>query len=195
MTRQFFIIYPSELVRLGISSLLKTYYNYEIFQYESFDTINLSSFENDAERLILLDVKFVIDNVIPSKLKSKENTKFICISLEKNSTSYHSCHETIGINASRNDIIAHIDGFFKKSSITADAPENRVLSVRETEVLKYIAMGKSNKDIADILYISTHTIISHRKNLIEKLGIKSVSGLTVYAILNNIVDISEISNI
>jgi DNA-binding CsgD family transcriptional regulator len=54
-------------------------------------------------------------------------------------------------------------------------------------------MGYASKDIADKLNISTHTVITHRKNITEKLGIKSIPGLTVYAILNKIIDTEELS--
>jgi DNA-binding CsgD family transcriptional regulator len=55
-------------------------------------------------------------------------------------------------------------------------------------------MGYTNKAIAEKLFISAHTVISHRKNITEKLGIKSIPGLTVYAIIQNIVNTSEIAS-
>ncbi len=58
------------------------------------------------------------------------------------------------------------------------------LSNREIEVLKLIAQGFINKEIADKLNISLNTVLSHRKNIISKLGIKTVSGLTFYSIAN-----------
>lgn len=67
------------------------------------------------------------------------------------------------------------------------------LTERETEVLKLVSLGNASKEIADKLNISTHTVITHRKNITEKLGIKSISGLTVYAILNKIIDTDELS--
>lgn len=67
------------------------------------------------------------------------------------------------------------------------------LSPREKLVLKQVALGMTNKEIADTLFISTHTVISHRKNITKKLGIKTVSGLTVYAILNKLVGIEDVS--
>jgi DNA-binding CsgD family transcriptional regulator len=67
------------------------------------------------------------------------------------------------------------------------------LTRRETEVLKLLCKGHSNKEIADQLFVSTHTVISHRKNISEKTGIKSASGLTMYAILKKIVDMSDIN--
>ena len=66
------------------------------------------------------------------------------------------------------------------------------LSNRETDVLICVAKGMTNKDISDMLNISVHTVITHRKNIVRKTGIKSVSGLTVYALLNNLVEESEI---
>ena len=53
-------------------------------------------------------------------------------------------------------------------------------------------MGYANKEIAEKLFISIHTVISHRKNITDKLGIKSISGLTVYAILNKLIDTENI---
>jgi len=65
------------------------------------------------------------------------------------------------------------------------------LSEREVEILKDVALGLSNKEIADKHFISPHTVITHRKNITRKLGIKTVSGLTIYAILNRIIGIEE----
>ena len=58
------------------------------------------------------------------------------------------------------------------------------LSPRETEVLRLVAKGLMNKEIADRLNISINTVLSHRKNLTAKLGIKTVSGLSFYAMMN-----------
>lgn len=66
------------------------------------------------------------------------------------------------------------------------------LSDREIDVLKSLSKGLSNKEIADTLNISIHTVISHRKNLTQKTGIKSQSGLTIYAISNNIINLDNI---
>ena len=67
------------------------------------------------------------------------------------------------------------------------------LSERERDVLILVAKGKPNKEIADELNISIHTVMSHRKNITHKTGIKSVAGLTVYALLNNLLDQNDVT--
>ena len=76
-------------------------------------------------------------------------------------------------------------------SATATSAEYE-LSNRETAVLVLVAKGLTNKEIADQLNVSPHTVMSHRKNIVHKTGIKSVAGLTVYAMLHNLIDESAL---
>lgn len=73
---------------------------------------------------------------------------------------------------------------------TSDANED--LSEREREILVAVAKGMMNKEIATLYNLSIHTVISHRKNISRKTGIKSVSGFVVYALFNNLLEQSEI---
>lgn len=70
--------------------------------------------------------------------------------------------------------------------------EQEELSSREIDVLIQIVKGLSNKEIADVLCLSTHTVMSHRKNIVRKLNIHSTAGLTIYAIVNGIVNLDNI---
>lgn len=70
--------------------------------------------------------------------------------------------------------------------------ETEELSDREKDVLIQVVRGLSNKEIADVLCISMHTVISHRKNIARKLNIHSTAGLTIYAIVNRLVDINTL---
>lgn len=70
---------------------------------------------------------------------------------------------------------------------------DRELTERELNVLKLVASGKTNKEIAEELFLSPHTVITHRKNITRKLGIYTVSGLTVYALINKLINPSEVS--
>ena len=69
-----------------------------------------------------------------------------------------------------------------------DETSASLLSQREIEVLRLVASGMINKQIADTLNISINTVLTHRKNITAKLGIKSVSGLSFYAMMNGIID-------
>ena len=71
-------------------------------------------------------------------------------------------------------------------------PEGEELSVREKDILVCVAKGMLNKEIADLYNISIYTVITHRKNITRKTGIKTVAGLTVYALLNNLIDINSV---
>lgn len=68
-----------------------------------------------------------------------------------------------------------------------------VLSDREKDIIKCVAKGMSNKEIADKLYLSIHTVTTHRRNITAKLQIHSPAGLTIYAIINNLIDIAEVN--
>ena len=70
--------------------------------------------------------------------------------------------------------------------------QQKILTDREIEVMSLIAQGLINKEIADKLNIGLSTVITHRKNIMDKLGMKSVSALTIYAVMHGYVDINKI---
>ncbi len=100
--------------------------------------------------------------------------------------------DVIEINDSKQKVVTKIFNLLSDNKLTQEKPESIELSNRETDVLVALVKGMTNKEISDKLFISIHTVITHRKNIIRKTGIKSVSGLTVYALLNNLVDETEI---
>lgn len=73
--------------------------------------------------------------------------------------------------------------------------ESYELSAREKEILVCVAKGMLNKEIADRYNISIHTVITHRKNITRKTGIKTVAGLTVYALLNNLIEAGAVEDL
>lgn len=73
-----------------------------------------------------------------------------------------------------------------------ESEEKENLSSREKEIISHVVRGFTNQEIADKLFISVHTVMTHRKNIARKLQIHSATGLTIYAIVNKIVDLSEI---
>ena len=87
----------------------------------------------------------------------------------------------------QNDVSAKI------SSMINQTPNNdEQLSDREKDVIIALVQGMSNKEIADHLFISVNTVITHRRNIARKLQIHSPAGLTIYAIVNDLVDISTV---
>ncbi len=86
-------------------------------------------------------------------------------------------------------VINHLTGADAGEENSSQEP----LSERETEVLEQLVNGLSNKEIADKLNISIHTVISHRKNITQKTGIKSQAGLTIYALSNKIISMDNLS--
>ena len=81
--------------------------------------------------------------------------------------------------------------------LESDTPEYTagtmaILSDREKDIIKCVARGMSNKEIADKLYLSIHTVTTHRRNITAKLQIHSPAGLTIYAIVNGLVNLEEV---
>jgi len=66
------------------------------------------------------------------------------------------------------------------------------LTSREKEILICIVKGLTNKQIADTLHLSSHTVVSHRRNISSKLQIHSAAGLTIYAIVNKLIELNEV---
>ena len=95
-----------------------------------------------------------------------------------------------------NDSAFEINNLIKKNlniknTSNLQTSQNENLSDREIDVLKLVVNGNANKEIADKLNISINTVISHRKNISHKTGIKSVSGLTIYAVVNNYISVDN----
>ncbi len=103
---------------------------------------------------------------------------------------YQSYDAVLRINDSESKIEDVLSACLNKDASKSSDQEE--LSDREKEILISIVKGMSNKEIAEHHNISIHTVITHRRNIGRKLEIHSVSGLTIYAILNKLVDIKDI---
>lgn len=90
-------------------------------------------------------------------------------------------------------VLIPMAGRIRKGGIPSEEADEThdELSSREKEILVCVAKGMINKEIADKNNISVHTVITHRKNITRKTGIKTVAGLTVYALLGGLLDISD----
>lgn len=97
----------------------------------------------------------------------------------------------INISDSPETIKATVVNILTTTNEKQEQPQD-VLSDRETDVLKLLATGMSNKEIADKLNISINTVITHRKNISQKTGIKTVSGLTIYAVVKKLISLDNV---
>lgn len=99
---------------------------------------------------------------------------------------------TISAQAMEEELYRHLQDVFAQYEKIQDNSSEKELSPREVDVLKEVARGSTNKEIADELNISMNTVMSHRKNITAKLNIKTVSGLTFYALVNGIISGDEL---
>ena len=185
----YIVVHPYDIIRFGLTNVLK--------HVSESHVINVSKTEE------LLDYSPIIGNVmvlIPKDL-FHENEKFLQDVLfhcdfktfiwisEMPAQSYD---ETIlSVSDSRSILLHKLEKAWIKKDKHEENNDSTELSKREIEVLKLIVRGYTNKEIAEQLYLSIHTVISHRKNITEKTCIKTIPGLTMYAILKKIIDISE----
>ena len=88
-------------------------------------------------------------------------------------------------------IAAQISHLLHTDEEEADSGQD-LLSQREKEIITCVVKGMTNKAIADKLFLSVHTIITHRRNIARKLQIHSPAGLTIYAIVNKLVELEDI---
>ena len=79
------------------------------------------------------------------------------------------------------------------SNINGENEDEETLTERERQIVACVVRGLTNREVAEQLFISINTVLTHRRNISRKLDIHSVSGLTIYAIVNGIVQIDEVS--
>ena len=144
---------------------------------------------------------FVSMNVVlenkPFFLAQRKKTIVLTLSLDTMSqlSEFHS----LCINVPESELVRsllmleqHAHGHGQNLPPMPKALQQKILSDREIEVMSLIVQGFINKEIADKLNIGLSTVITHRKNIMDKLGFKSVSALTIYAVTHGYVDINTI---
>ena len=189
------IVETSHIIYEGISSIISnTGHSFNILQSENLNELQQLNLKTKTDLVIINPV--LIQNIIKDfQLIKKDfnNTNWIALAYTIAEPNIISLFDSIiYINDTPNKIISTI----QKLLLPQQHQDNQIqkqetLSERETDVLKLLVDGNANKEIADKLNISTNTVISHRKNISQKTGIKSVSGLTIYAVVNNIITIDN----
>lgn len=181
---------PSLIIRRGLISML---IDLDTISVDITDIDNLSNLKNDIEKynpdIVIINPNYLgfsnpKEIIIPNK-----GIKFIAL---ENSILLEDILKNYDAKISINDNITIIEdvlnNIYKKALVASDTE----LSTREKEIVAAIALGKSNKEIANELFISTHTVMTHRKNIASKLKIHNASGITIYAIVNKLIDINDV---
>ena len=101
--------------------------------------------------------------------------------------------EQISLYDTSEDLYKKIERLQALSIEVTVSEEQQSLSAREKEIVICVVKGMTNREIADKLFLSTHTVITHRRNIARKLQIRSASGLTVYAIVNKLVELNDVN--
>lgn len=195
MNRKIFIIHTSEIIRKGMNAILRSYFNTEIILLEKKE--ELKSFcELKGQDIVIIYESILSQKTVSfQQIQNNNRVKWITYinDHEKPVEPLPFCNFFITSKTSSSQLQKLVARCWDKSKKTTKNPNNEELTAREKDVLKLVALGHSNKAIAEKLFISIHTVISHRKNITDKTGIKSISGLTVYAILNNLIDTETIN--
>ena len=189
------IIDPNTLATIGLKSILQDIM--PIAQVEVFGSFTELQANNPEQYFHY----FVAMNIVLEHrtffLEKRNKTIVLTLGLD-NATTLSDFH-SLCINVPEKQLVksllaleqhAHANG--RNLPPINRQPQQNPLSDREIEVLSLVAQGHINKEIADMLNISLPTVVSHRKNITEKLGMKSISALTIYAVMHGYVDINRI---
>ena len=184
------IIEPSEIVYEGLSNLLlKSGKHFQLFRLNETDELVGLSMNNIVNFVIINPI--LIQNNLNEFIKLKHSyneIKWIALVYSFfDNRILNAFDDKISITDSIDIVYKKLDTIFYNLGKIDNRQE--YLTEREIDVLKELVKGFSNKEIADKLNISAHTVISHRKNIIEKTGIRTLPGLTIYAISKKIVSL------
>ena len=186
---------PSVIIRSGIVVAFKRIPGYRILPFEivSMDTL-LSVIRINKPDILVINPSFW-GNLDIAKLKEDAiYANFKCLALLHSAIDIKllkNYDDTISIYDSVEDLRVKLDKL-TDAPLEISVDESSTLSMREKEIVICVVKGQTNKEIAEELFLSTHTVISHRRNIARKLEIHSTAGLTIYAIVNKLVELDEI---
>jgi DNA-binding NarL/FixJ family response regulator len=189
------IIDPNTLSALGLKSLLQTAIPImTVDMYGSFTELEANHPDQYFHYFVAMNVMLEHKAFFLERRK-----KTIVLTLSLDTTSQPSEFHSLCINVPEAELVRslltleqHGHGHGKNLPPMPKSLQQRVLSDREIEVMSLIVRGYINKEIADKLNIGLSTVITHRKNIMDKLDMKSVSALTIYAVTHGYVDINSI---
>ena len=195
MSNRIIICEASEIITAGLYDIIQGIAGFDVVaRVDTPEQLSEKILSTDANMLVINpNLLGFTDRNLPQQLK-KDSQNLTVIALVTNYIEPSILKPYDGIIEIGNTKLKVINKLnqFSQESEKQDKSDDVELSKREIDVLVAVAKGMMNKEIADQMNISIHTVISHRKNITRKTGIKSVSGLTVYALLNNLIDENEV---
>ncbi len=190
------VLEPYAIVYEGISNILLSLEpRFIIFQFENCDDL-FSAISQKSFDLVLMNPSMVQNRMkeIQAVRKNCKNTRWVSLVYAFYEEEFLAQFDArINISDPAPVIHERMNHLLSSRIEKKFFPPQEHLTERETDVLIQLVHGLSNKEIADKLNISIHTVVSHRKNISQKTGIKSQSGLTIFAISNKIVSLSSLS--
>jgi len=189
------IIDANTLAVLGLKQILQNVLPImTVDTYGSFGELSANHPEQYAHYFVAMDI--VLAN---RRFFSAQPRKTIVLTLSLDDSSHLSEFHSLCINQPEAQLVhqllmlaQHAHGGGRNLPPMPAVLQQKILSDREIEVMALIVQGLINKEIADRLNIGLSTVITHRKNIMDKLGMKSVSALTIYAVMHGYVDINKI---
>lgn len=184
------ILCSNALMGLGLRSILERMLPFAAFKLcDDFSQIEHSAPEDHFH--LFVEASKVVEH---APFFEARHTKTIALTSGTPNSNLLQGYHQINILAPQEQIEASLQQLHKHAHTPAASPikeqtTKEVLSPREIEVLKLLVEGLMNKEIADRLNIGITTVITHRKNIVEKLGVKSVAGLTIYAVMKRYITI------
>lgn len=190
------IIDGNTLASIGMKSLLASIMpNVDIDTFGSFRELQVNHPEQYFHYFVTMDILLMNHDFFLANRR-----KTIVMTTSSNPETYLDKFHTLCVNVPEHVLVksllaleqhAHPTG--KSMPVSMNMPvSQKLLSDREIEVLVLIVKGYINKEIADKLNVSLSTIITHRRNITDKLGMKSISSLTIYAVMHGYVSVGEI---
>ena len=190
------LIGPSPLVAKGIESILSEMGEFRVeFVLADLSPSSEARIKNTPADIVIVDpMIFGIEERGNARNRFSALSGAPCLALQTNLVDEESLKQYDGVISIYDSPVSIIKKLRKASESDQDLSHSDTegLSSREKEILVCVAKGMLNKEIADYYNISIYTVITHRKNITRKTGIKTVAGLTVYALLNNLIDINSI---
>lgn len=189
------IIDPNTLSALGLKAILQNVM--PIMTVDTFGSVSeLQANDADSYFHYFTAMAVVLENM---QFFTERKRKTIVLTLSLDTMSQLSEFKSLCVNVPEPELVRsllmleqHAHGKGEHLPPMPAILSKKILSDREIEVMSLIVQGYINKEIADKLNIGLATVITHRKNIMDKLGMKSVSALTIYAVMHGYVDINKI---